>query len=108
MLAYPLQLILKGQLRAQFDQQTKIDILDLITTEHSEYIPRTTLVQAAAESPEIKQSPNTSKATGKRAQQRQKQQQLENQPPQVSVPETAFHDSGTTPAVWQFLEVKSY
>ncbi len=82
-----------------------MDFLELITTEHNEYIPRTTLVQTAAESPEIKQSPNTSKTAGKRAQQRQKQQQQENLPPQISVPESAFHDSGTTPAVWGFLEV---
>lgn len=82
-----------------------MDILDLTTTEHNEYIPRARLVQAAADSPEIKQSPNTSKAAGKRAQQRAKQQQQENLQPQIPVPGPAFHDSGTTHAIWGFLEV---
>ena len=84
-----------------------MDILDLITKSHNEYIPRTTLIHMAAESPDIKQSPNTSKGGTKRAQQKQKQQQQENLPPQVSVPNSAFHDSGTTETVWQFLEVRS-
>lgn len=95
----------KGQLHAQYDSNGKMDVLDLTTNEHNEYIPRARLVQAAADSPEIKQSPNTSKAAGKRAQQRQKQQQQENQQPQISVPGAVFQDSGTTHAVWAFLEV---
>ncbi len=82
-----------------------MDVLEFVTNEHNEYIPRTTLVQAAAESPEIKHSPNVSKTAGKRAQQRQKQQQQENLQPQIPVPESAFHECGTTPAVWIFLEV---
>ncbi len=87
-----------------------MDILDLVTHEQNEFIPRNTLVQAAAESPEIKQSPNTSKSNNRKVQNRQKQQQQqqqENQPRQVKIPESAFHEMGTTAAIWQFLEVDS-
>lgn len=82
-----------------------MDILDLVTIEHNEYVPRFTLLQTAAESPEIKQSPNASKSAGKRAQARQKQLQQENQPPQIPVPEAAFNDWGTKLQIWEFLEV---
>lgn len=82
-----------------------MDILDLVTTEHNEYIPRSNLLQAAAESPDIKQSPSTSKTSSKKAQQRQKQQAQENQPPQVKVPRSEFHEYGTTQAILHFLEV---
>lgn len=104
-MSYPAQLVLNGQLRAVFNQDQKMDILDLTTHEHKEYIPRAMLVQTAAESPEIKQSPNASKGSSKRAQQKQKQQQQENQPPQVPIPESAFHECGTTSVIWNFLEV---
>jgi hypothetical protein len=104
-LANKSQLVSIGQLRAQFDQNEKIDILDLVTTEHNEYVPRQSLVQAAAASPDIKQSPNQSKAAGKRAQQRQKLQQMQDQPPQIPVPETAIHEFGVTPPTFHFLEV---
>lgn len=95
-------------MRAQFDQSGKIDLLDLVTNEHSEYVPRTNLLQTAAASPDIKQSPSQSKAAGKRgSQQRQKQQvqAAQDQTPQVTIPDTMVNDSGTTQAVLQFLEV---
>lgn len=96
-----------GSLRAQFDGNEKLDLLELITTEHNEYVPRQALVQtAAAASPDIKQSPNQSKAAGKRAQQRLKQQQLENQPPQIPVPDSVVMEFGVTFPTWHFLEVR--
>lgn len=94
-----------GPLRAQFDSEQKLDILDITTSEHNEYVPRQALLHTAAESPDIKQSPNQSKAAGKRAQQRQKQQQMQDQPPQIPVPESAVTNYGVTAAVQHFLEV---
>ena len=97
-----------GSLRAQFDINCKMDILDLSTNEHNEYIPRSSLIQAAAESPEIKLSPSASKSGNKKNAKAQKQQPPDNQPPQVKIPGSVFHDFGTTPGVWQFLEVKPF
>ena len=96
-----------GNLRAQFDQNGRIDILDLVTTEHNEYVPRAQL-QAAVESPDHKQSPNASKATGKRASQQRGKQQLQvpqEQAPQKVVPTSMVNIYGVTAAVWRFLEV---
>lgn len=92
-----------GTLRAQFDQQGKLDVLDIAALEHNEYIPRAGLVQTAAESPEIKQSPNMSKAAGKRR--KAQQQPPDDQPPQIPIPKSAVTDMGVTNAIQQFLEV---
>lgn len=96
-----------GNLRAQFDQNGRIDILDLVTTEHNEYIPRVQL-QPAVESPDHKQSPSISKATGKRASQQRGKQQLQapqEQAPQIVVPTSMVNSYGVTDAVSRFLEV---
>ena len=96
-----------GNLRAQFDQNGRIDVLDLVTTEHNEYVPRAQL-QAAAESPDHKQSPNATKATGKRASQQRGKQQLQvpqGQARQISVPTSMVNSYGVTDAVSRFLEV---
>lgn len=94
-----------------FGQAGRIDLLDLVTTEHNEYVPRADLLQTAAASPDIKQSPSQSKAVGKRgSQQRQKQQvqAAQDQSHQVPIPDSMVNDCGTTKAVWQFLEVSIY
>lgn len=96
-----------GNLRAQFDQNDRIDILDLVTTEHNEYVPRARL-QAAVESPDHKQSPSASKATGKRASQQRGKQQLlvpQEQAPQIVAPNSMVNAYGVTDAVSRFLEV---
>lgn len=100
--------MVNGSLKAQFDAHMKLDVLDLTTFNHNEYIPRSSLLQATAASSDIKQSPSTSKAQGKRgSQQRQKQQiqATQDQSPKVVVPESIINDLGTTKAVCQFLEV---
>lgn len=97
-----------GRLSAQFDPQGKIDILDLATNEHSELVPRAKLVQSAHGSPEVKQSPNTSKNAKRAAQQRQKQQlQIpHDESPQTSVPKSILTEWGSTKDVMQLLEVE--
>lgn len=105
------QLVTSGGLRVQFDQIGKIDVLEILTTSHEEFVPRAQLLRAATESPEMKHSPNQSKATGKKAaQQRQKQAQTaQEQGPVVAVaavPSSIINDQGVTPSVQQFLEVR--
>lgn len=102
------QLVTSGGLRVQFDQIGKIDVLEILTTSHEEFVPRAQLLRAATESPEMKHSPNQSKATGKKAaQQRQKQAQtLQEQGPVAAVPNSIINDQGVTPSVQQFLEVR--
>ena len=98
-----------GTLRAQFDQFGKIEILDLLPTEHNELVPLARLKQMAQGSPEIKQSPNTTKNTSKKgAQSRQKQVQACDQPPRTPVPESMVDSWGTTRAVSQILEVRTF
>ncbi len=97
-----------GNLRCQFDQNWKIDLLELTTVEHSEYVPRQQLLRSAAESPDIKLSPNTSKASGKRAQQqRQKQQHAQDQPAPKPVPSSMVTEYGMTEGAQTYLEVSS-
>ena len=95
-----------GKLRAHFDQNSKMDAMDFVTNRHEEYIPREVLVQTAAESPDIKQSPNISKSGSKRARGKQAQQ-VQDQPRQVSIPERVVTDYGVTFAIQQFLEVSN-
>lgn len=88
-----------------------MNILDLVTNKHNEYIPRGSLMQTAAESPEIKQSPSISKNGGKRGiHQRQKMQAQTAQDPnrQAPPPESMVNDYGITKDVWQFLEVSAH
>ena len=103
--AYSFQLVSMGTLSAQFDQHGKMDVLEIVATEHNEYIPRAGLVQTAAESPELKQSPNMSKAASKRQSKQKQQQPPQDQPPQIPIPESAVTDLGITQAIQQFLEV---
>lgn len=100
------QVASSGRLSAQFNAQGQIDILDLTTSEHNEYVPRTKLIQSAQGSPEMKQSPNTSKNAKRAAQQRQKQQLQIPQEPQTPVPESLVGEMGTTAAVARMLEVR--
>lgn len=94
------QLVTSGSLRAQFDQNGKIDVLDLVTNEHNEYIPRAQLL-APVESPDPKQSPKLSKTVGKRSQQKQQQ----SQPPHIPLPVSIVNSYGVTEGVMRFLEV---
>lgn len=75
----------------------KIEMLDIVVSHHTEYIPRSQL--QALELSEQKQSPKATKNTGKR----QKQPQ---QPP-FSLPESMVTPNGVPTAVMSFLEVRS-
>lgn len=88
------QLFTHGTLRAQFDANNKIEMLDLVINSHNEYIPRSQLQPAEVDQ---KQSPKVSKNMNKRAQQKQQ--------PAVVVPESMVTNNGVPTAVMSFLEV---
>ncbi len=94
------QLVSSGTLRAQFDQHSKIDVLDFVTTSFNEYVPRASLKNMFSpyNSPEEK-SPKQSKV----------KQQQPNQLPassSVTIPESQVNSFGVTDAVSNFLEVR--
>ncbi|KAL8636790.1 MAG: hypothetical protein Q9228_005854 [Teloschistes exilis] len=101
------QLVMSGRLRVQFDRVDMIDLLEILTTSHEEFVPRAKLLRTATESPEMKQSPNQSKTTGKKgAQQRQKPAQaMQDLGPFAAIPRSTITDHGVTPSVQKFLEV---
>lgn len=103
------QLVTSGRLKVQFDQLGKIDVLEILTTSHEEFVPRAQLLRAATESPDMKHSPNQSKTSGKKAaQQRQKQAQVaQDQPPVAAIPSSTINEQGVTPSVQVFLEVRT-
>ena len=100
------QLVTTGSLRAQFDSNSKIDLLDIETRKHTEYVPRNKL-QLPPESPDQKPSPSITKNSKARSsQQRGKLQVPFDQTPQVvAPPQSIINDWGTTVDVSQFLEV---
>ncbi|KAL8708531.1 MAG: hypothetical protein Q9220_006584 [cf. Caloplaca sp. 1 TL-2023] len=101
------QLVTSGGLKVQFDAMSKIEVLEILTTSHEEFVPRAQLLRSATESPEMKHSPNQSKATGKKGnQQRQKQAQAaQDHTPVAAIPHSTINDQGVTPSVQQFLEI---
>lgn len=88
-----------GSLRALFDRQGKIDLLDVVTNSHQEYIPRNLI--HIPESPDLTQSPKITKSMSKK-QRAQAQAQVQ---PQVTMPDSKLTDYGVTAAVLSFLEV---
>ena len=105
--AYFEQLLATGYLHAEFNREDLFELLEIVITEHTEYVPRQSLENTRIESPELKQSPTMSKPQSKRAQQQQKQQAAasKNHVPQAPIPKSAVNENGTTDAVWQFIEI---
>lgn len=95
-------------MRVQFNESQRIDVLEMITIENKEYIPRLQLLESMDQSPEIKQSPSISKNQGKKAQQqRQKEEEARRKPPQAFVPRSAVGEWGLPNGVLEFLEVSA-
>ncbi|KAJ5290852.1 hypothetical protein N7478_000103 [Penicillium angulare] len=88
------QVFTHGNLRAHFDLNNKIEMLNITVTSHNEYIPRQLLQSLEAQ--EQKQSPKVAKNAAKRAQ---------KQSPSLSLPESMVNANGIPTAVTQFLEV---
>ncbi|KAL9105678.1 MAG: hypothetical protein Q9227_009196 [Pyrenula ochraceoflavens] len=90
-------LVTFGSIRANTDVNGKIDSLDIGTSRHKEYIPRSA-AQLVMDSPETKQSPEVNKK--KRAAQKQAPA-----PSSASLPSSMVNEYGLTSAVMQFLEL---
>lgn len=109
------QLVANGTLRAHFNAQQKMELLEFITTNNEEYISRKQVIEAAKPAhtwikdwrnvnSDAKQSPEmTKKGKGKQLKSPQ------SHPPDVlmGLPDSAVSSKGVTPAAFQFLEVRS-
>ena len=107
MLLNIVQVMTSGNLRAQFNQHGKIEVLECNVFEHAEYVPRAK-IQAAPESPEQKPSPNVSKNAGKRAAQQRMSKATQPGLEQVissGPPKSPINRWGVTNAVLNILEV---
>lgn len=107
------QLIASGNLRAHFDTEQKIELLEFVTSSHEEYIPRALVIEAARPLhewgkdwkslnaiPDGKQSPEMNK---KKAKVMKSPQQP---PPDIDLPPSMVkRKMGVTPSVFRFLEV---
>ena len=115
--AYFIQVIANGTLRAHFDEQQKMELLEFVTSSHEEYIQRNVAVNAIRPlwdwakdwhklntSPDVKNSPEMNKKKAKTPKSQTQPQQLP--PPQVPIPHSKVKASiGVTPSLFQFLEV---
>ena len=102
-----------GTLRAQFDANQKIELLEFVTSNHEEYVPRTRMVEAARPlhewqkdwhkanaPPDGKQSPEMSKKKAR------PNKSPSTAPPDIDIPESKVKGTmGITPSVFRFLEV---
>ncbi|KAJ5899336.1 Transcriptional activator ptaB [Penicillium taxi] len=88
------QLFTSSHLRAHFDANNKLEMLDINVYNHKEFISRNYL--QSLEASEQKQSPKLTKNAAKRAQ---------KQAPSISLPESMVTADGVPTAVMGFLEV---
>ena len=98
------KVIATGTLRAQFDQNSKIELLEFVTSDHKEFLQRSQIksLLSPLSSPDQKSSPKQTKTMGK-----QKAQQRPPPPPPVQLPESQINNNGVTDEVSKFLEVCS-
>jgi len=111
--AHKSQLVAHGTLRAQFDANQKIELLEFATSHHEEYVSRRGILEAARPlhewqkewqkanaPPDGKQSPEMSKKKAK------PMKSPPTAPPEIDIPDTKLKGGlGITPAVFRFLEV---
>ncbi|KAK0100768.1 hypothetical protein ONS95_007217 [Cadophora gregata] len=107
------QLVANGTLKAHFDADQKIELLEFVTSSHEEYLPRTQILNAARPlhewqkewhkvnaPPEGKQSPEMNKKKAKAM------KSPPQAPPEIDLPQSKVKPSmGITPAVFRYLEL---
>ncbi|KAH6682760.1 LIM-domain binding protein-domain-containing protein [Halenospora varia] len=107
------QLIANGTLRAHFDSDQKIELLEFVTNNHEEYLPRTKIIEAARPmhewgkewhkvnaAPDGKQSPEMNKKKAK------KMNSPNQAPPDIELPTSKVKPNmGVTPSVFRFFEI---
>lgn len=107
------QVVANGLLRATFDPEQKIELLEFHTESHDEYISRKMVIERALpahnwvkewhkfNSPDTKLSPEISKKGKSKV-----MKSPQNPPPDLDLPDSAVkHKMGITEAVFQFLEI---
>lgn len=106
------QLVASGTLKAHFDADQKIELLEFVTSSHEEYVPRKQVIQSARPwhewqkewnnmnaAPDGKQSPEMNKKNTK------KMKSPNHPPPDLDLPESRVKPNmGITSSVFRFLE----
>lgn len=106
-------MVANGTLRAHFDADQKIELLEFVTNDHEEYLPLSKVIAAARPShewgkewknlnspPDGKQSPEMNKKKAKAF------KSPAQPPPEIDLPESKVKRSmGITPSVFRFFEV---
>ena len=106
-------MIASGTLKAHFDAEQKIELLEFVTSSHEEYVSRTRIVEAARPThewqkewhkvnvtPDGKQSPEMNKKKAK------PMKSPPNPPPEIDIPASKVKPCmGITHSVFRFLEV---
>lgn len=112
----PSQVMARTHLKAQFNSDDQLELLDMAFPDWQEYITLDHLKESVVKEdiPDIKQSPSNTKAQGKRAQQQAKQQAKQaaeaeqaaqrNQAPLTPVPRSLVGYTGLPNSVQHYLE----
>ena len=101
------QVVTTGNLKAQLNQQGKIDMLELGVLKYSEYVQRNRIVHPP-ESPEQKPSPNITKGNKKAAAQQRTNRQQASEQARLSIPKAPLSEFCIPTAVFQLLEVSHH
>jgi hypothetical protein len=106
------QLIASGSLRAHFDGNNHIEMLEFVTSSHEEYLPRNRFIEAARPVHEwTKEWKAVNLQDGKSSPEmnKKKQKQMKSPPqppPEIDLPQSKVKSSmGITHSVFRFLEV---
>lgn len=105
-------MIASGTLKAHFDANQKIELLEFITNSHEEYLPRNKFIEAARPVHEwTKEWKQVNMTDGKSSPEMNKKKQKPMKsppqpPPEIDLPQSKVKSSmGITHSVFQFLEV---
>jgi hypothetical protein len=105
-------LIANGTLRAHFDEHQKIELLEFVTSNHEEYIPRSKVIDAARplhEWGKTWKSLNAVADTKSPEMNKKKKVTMKSPPeppPEIAIPLSKVHPHwGITHSLFQFLEV---
>lgn len=104
-------LVATGTLRAQFDAEQKIDLLEFVTINHEEFVSRSLVIEGMRPVHQwIKEWRDLNKESMHSPEQSKKKTKLmkspQNTPPDIELPGTYLkHKMGITEAVFQFLEL---
>ncbi|OBT58361.1 hypothetical protein VE04_01424 [Pseudogymnoascus sp. 24MN13] len=108
------QLVANGKLKAQFDANQMIELLEFETNNHEEYLPRTKVVDAARPLHEWQKDWQkiNAPADGKQSPEINKKGKARplksppSQPPDIDIPDSKVKlNMGITPSVFRFLEL---